>query len=373
METIQIHGPITRPEIIKRTGLSFSTVLRVTEKLLQSGIIIEAGLDASTGGRRSTLLKLNDEDKVVIGVDMGGTKIYSALISLSGNILSEVTEKVDKTSPQSSLQQMMNIITRLIEEAHAKNINPLGIGVGVPGATDSEEGRILVSPSLKWKDLPLKKKLRDKFDMPVIIENDVNMMALGEYGYGIGRKMRNMILIAFGTGVGSGIIIDGALYRGATFSAGEIGHMVPGRGFLNQNYEYSFGALEVVSSGTGIAQRGKEKSLNTADPASDDLTSEDVFELAKKGEPWAVELVDEVVDYIAIAVANAIVLLDPEAIIFSGGVFKSADMLLDPVKEKLKGLIPMQPKILLSKLGPKAAVMGAAHQVLIEVAGSQHK
>jgi glucokinase-like ROK family protein len=371
METIQAHGPITRPEILRRTGLSFSTVLRVTEKLIQSGLVIEAGLEASTGGRRSTRLKLNDEDKVVIGVDMGGTKIFSGLIGLSGNILTKLKVDVDKSSPQSSLDQLYEMISQLVLKTKELNVDLIGIGVGVPGITDTEMGKILLSPSLKWRELPLKSMLSERFQLPVVIENDVNMMALGEYGYGVGRKIRNMVLIAYGTGVGSGIIIDGSLYRGSTFSAGEIGHMVPGRNFLHKNYEYSFGALEVVSSGTGIAQRGSEYIEKTSQIHPEGLTTKDIFDYARKGESWALQMVDEVIDYITISVANTVVLLDPEAIIFSGGIFNSADLLLDPIKERLKGLIPMQPKILLSELGPQAAIMGAAHQVLSLVAGSQ--
>jgi len=371
METIQVHGPITQPEILRRTGLSFSTVLRVTEKLIQSELVVEAGLEASTGGRRSTLFKLNDKDKVVIGVDMGGTKIYGGLVGLPGNILIKIKVNVDKSSPQASLNQLYEMIDKLILKAKELNKNPIGIGVGVPGVTDSEEGKILVSPSLKWVDLPLKTLLNDRFHTTVIIENDVNMMALGEYGYGVGRKMRNMILIAFGTGVGSGIIIDGSLYKGSTYSAGEIGHMVPGRSFLHKNYEFSYGALEVVSSGAGIAQRANEYLKAESDLHPQKITSKEVFDYARRGESWALKLVDEVVDYMTISVANTIVLLDPEAIIFSGGVFNSADLLLEPIKERLKGLIPMHPKILLSELGPQAVIMGATHQVLLKIAGSQ--
>lgn len=368
LETIQTHGPIKRPEILKRTGLSFSTVLRVTEKLIQSGLVVEAGLDASTGGRRSTLLKLNDKDKVVIGVDMGGTKIFCGLIGLSGRIILKEKVNVDKTTPQTSLDQLLKKIDQFFAKAKERNLDPIGIGVGVPGITDSEEGRIIASPSLKWKDIPLKSMLYDRFHIPVVIENDVNMMALGEYGYGVARKMQNIILIAFGTGVGSGIIIDGSLYRGASYSAGEVGHMVPGSSFLHQNYVHSIGAMEVVTSGTGIAQLWKKHYPKESDLSQKELTAEEVFDFARKGEAWALKTVDEVVDYITICAANSIVLLDPEAVIFSGGIFSSADLLLEPIKKRLEGLIPMQPEILLSELGPQAAILGAAHQVLSKVA-----
>jgi glucokinase-like ROK family protein len=368
LETIQANGSITRPEIIRKTGLSFSTVLRSTEKLIQSGLIVESGLEASTGGRRSTLLKLNDDDKVVIGIDMGGTKILGGLISLSGNILTKIKVKVDVTSSQTSLDQLFEIIQQLIEESKQRNLRPIGIGVGVPGITDSEGGEIVYSPSLGWEKICLKEMLDERFHSPVVVENDVNLMALGEYGYGVGRGIQNLVLLAFGTGIGSGIIINGRLYRGSTFSAGEVGHMVPGQKFLSGKYEHTHGALEFMCSGTGIASQANAY-LHEYDKAGDSpVTAKDVFEAARKGEEWAVKIVSDVVDYITISVANTIVTIDPEEIIFSGGVFESADLLLEPIKKRLDGLIPMHPSIVLSDLGPQAAIMGAAHQVLIEVA-----
>jgi glucokinase-like ROK family protein len=367
LETIQANGSITRPEIIRKTGLSFSTVLRSTEKLIQSGLIVESGLEASTGGRRSTLLKLNDDDKVVIGIDMGGTKILGGLISLSGNILTKIKVEVDITSSQTSLDQLFEIIQQLIEESKQRNLRPIGIGVGVPGITDSKGGEIVYSPSLGWEKIHLKDMLDERFHLPVVVENDVNLMALGEYGYGVGRGVPNLVLLAFGTGIGSGIIIDGRLYRGSTFSAGEIGHMVPGQKFLSGKYEHTHGALEFMCSGTGIAKIANTY-LSEQNPAAAPITAKDVFNSARKGEEWAARIVSDVVDYITISVASTIVLLDPEEIIFSGGVFESADLLLEPIKTRLDGLIPMHPNIVLSDLGPQAAIMGAAHQVLIEVA-----
>ena len=372
LETIQANGSITRPEIIRRTGLSFSTVLRSTEKLIQSGLVVESGLEASTGGRRSTLLKLNDDDKVVIGIDMGGTKILGGLISLSGSILTKIKISVDITTPQTSLNQIFEIIEQLSSEANKRNLEPIGIGIGVPGITDTEEGIIVYSPSLSWESVSLKSTLKSKYSLPIVIENDVNLMALGEYGYGVGRGISNLVLMAFGTGIGSGIIIDGKLFRGSTFSAGEVGHMVPGQKFLSQSYEHTHGALEFMCSGTGIANQAKEYMQSTAaNTEGQKVTAEMVFDLARKGEDWASKIVSDVVDYITLSVANTIVLLDPEEIIFSGGVFSSADLLFNPIKERLKGLIPMHPKLVLSELGPQAAIMGAAHQVLIEVAKFQ--
>jgi predicted NBD/HSP70 family sugar kinase len=173
-----------------------------------------------------------------------------------------------------------------------------------------------------------------------------------------------MITVAIGTGIGAGIIIDGALYRGASEASGEIGNMLTGSEFLGRNY-LDFGALESVASGTGIADRARIslKNIRSAEEL-ENLTAEDVFEAAKQKQEWALIIIDETVDYLAVAIANLQVVFDPELIILGGGVSRSAEMLVDPILHRMEGAIPTLPKLVVSSLGLKAGVMGAITNVL---------
>jgi glucokinase len=173
-----------------------------------------------------------------------------------------------------------------------------------------------------------------------------------------------MILVAIGTGIGAGIILDGALYRGSHEASGEIGSMIPGREFLGQNYR-DFGALESVASGTGIAERARQ-AMKSHRAAADleGLLAEEVFEAARQGQKWASQIIDETVDYLAVAIANLSVSFDPEIIVLGGGVTRSADLLVEPILRRIQPAIPSSPKLVVSNLGRRAAVMGAVTNIL---------
>jgi len=239
-----------------------------------------------------------------------------------------------------------------------------GIGVGAPGITLHTPGIVTWASTLHWKDFPLKARLKQCYPYPITVDNDVNLAALGELWFGAGQNVQNMVMIAIGTGIGAGIIIDGALYRGANEASGEIGNMLPGTEFLGRNFE-NFGALESVASGSGIAERAKLALRGTSSPVElENLTSEDVFEAAKQRQEWACTIIKETVDYLAIAIANLTVAFDPELIVLGGGVSRSADLLVQPILQRMQGTIPTLPKLVVSNLGLKAGVMGAITNVL---------
>ena len=173
-----------------------------------------------------------------------------------------------------------------------------------------------------------------------------------------------MIVIAIGTGIGAGVIVNGALYRGSKESSGEIGNIIPGREFLGKNY-LDFGALESVASGTGIAERARMLLKENLSPTElKNLTSETVFDAARKNQPWAWEIINETVDYLAIAIVNMVAVFDPDLIVLGGGVSRSADLLIEPILRRLSGIIPNPPRLVVSRLGLQATVMGAITNVL---------
>jgi glucokinase len=364
LEIIRREGPISRTAISERLDVSLPTVMRIVEELVAEGFVRPHGTTEWSGGRRRPLLEFNSDGFVVLGVDMGGTKMYGALSDLGGNILDEVNISRHGTSGEDSFNYLTTLIDKLLASPKVEGRWVRGIGVGAPGITLHKDGIVTWAYTLHWDKFPLKAKLAERYDLPITVDNDVNLAALGELWFGAGQNVRDMVLVAIGTGIGAGVIIDGALYRGAQEASGEIGNMIPGPEFLGKNYQ-DFGALESVASGTGIAARARDL-LGSQRSQSEltDLTSEDVFDAGRKGESWAWTVINETVDYLAVAIANLVSFFDPELVVLGGGVSKSADMLIEPILARINGGIPNPPKLVVSDLGLQATVMGAITNVL---------
>ena len=359
---------LSRTQIARRLHMSFPTTMRIVDELIDMGMVRHVGAGRESRlGRPHTLLEFNGGAHAVIGMDLGGTKLLGALLDLSGNILTEISLPASPCNPEINFSLICELVERLLVVPLPADQRLMGIGVGAPGITLAEAGVVTWAPSLGWRDLPLKSLLTKRFGLPTFVENDVNLVALGELGFGAGRGKKNVVSIAIGTGIGSGVIIDGILYRGMHQAAGEIGYLLPGVEYLGRRFDV-FGALENLASGTGIAERAHSdldaRGLSNAYP---DITSEEVFHLARKGEAWAQDIVNLTVDYLALAIANITCILDPEVITLGGGVGRSADLLVEPILNRLQGVIPYQPNLVASPLDKRAALLGAVTLVLHEV------
>jgi len=364
LEIIRRESPIARSTIAERLDVSIPTVMRIVDKLMEEGFIRQHGSKEWSGGRKRPLLEFNPEGRLILGVDMGGTKMYGALSDLGGNILDEVNIARHGTSGEDSFNRLTTLIDTLLASPKLAGRPVDGIGVGAPGITLHKEGIVTWANTLHWQNFPLKQRLSELYPLPITVDNDVNLAAMGELWFGAGQNTQNMVMVAIGTGIGAGIIIDGALYRGASEASGEIGNMLPGTEFLGKNYQ-DFGALESVASGTGIAEQARMalKNKRTSEEL-ENLTAEDVFEAAKQRQQWAGRIIDETVDYLAIAIINLMAAFDPEVIILGGGVSRSAEMLVQPILYRMEGTIPTLPKLVVSSLGLRAGVMGAITNVL---------
>lgn len=364
LEIIRRESPISRTLIAERLEVSLPTVMRVIDELMKEGLVRPHGGKEWSGGRRRLLIEFNSEGQVVIGIDMGGTRMIGGIADLGGNLLDERELSRLGTSGESSYQRLVELIEQLLESPKIANRTVRGIAVGVPGVTLHKEGVVVWAPSLDWRNFPLKQKLTDQFHLPIAVDNDVNLAAMGELWFGVGQHAKNLVLITIGAGIGAGVVIDGALYRGSTEASGEIGYLLPGREFLGRRYE-SFGALEDLASGTGIVQRGKTALQGKMAPAQlENLQVEDVFAAGRRGEPWAMSIIDDAVDYLAITIASLNAYLDPDLIVLGGEVFRCFDGLVESITQKIQGTIPYQLHLAGSTLDRRAAVMGAITTVL---------
>lgn len=364
LEIIRQESPIARSTIASRLDVSLPTVMRIVDQLIDEGFVRLHGSSEWSGGRRRPLLEFNGDGFVVLGVDLGGTKIYGAISDLSGNIIEEMDAGRHGASGEDSYNHLVELIDTLLESPRLQGRKVRGIGVGAPGITLHNEGIVEWAYALNWHNFPLKDRLVERYSLPIIVDNDVNLAALGELWFGAGQNAQNMILLAIGSGIGAGIIINRALYRGSHEASGEVGHMIPGCEFLGKDY-LDFGALESVASGTGIARCAK--AYFDAHPElalHGKLLAGDVFKAARDNQAWAWNIVDEVVDYLAVAIANLTVVFDPDLIVLGGGVTRSADLLVEPVLTRLKNAIPTPPRIVVSGLGLRAAALGAVTNVL---------
>jgi glucokinase len=355
LEYIRLHSPTSRTAIAKELGVSMPTVKRIIDDLFEENLLVSAGRTEHGMGRRRHLFSYNKDACSVIGIDLGGTKFYGALANIGGEIVHEVSLRHHNTTGEKSLALVADMIDGLL--VHAQDSQPIrGIAVGAPGITRNQEGIVEWAPSLNWRDFPLKQCLEEQFHLPTFVDNDVNLAVLGEHWFGSGRDIQNMMLISIGTGVGAGLIIDGALYRGHSKASGEVGYIVPNIHALGQSYE-GFGALESIISGTGISERAARRQGELGGTLVP--SAEDVFNAARAGEPWAVEIVEETIDHLALGIANINTLLDLELIVLSGGVARQSDLLIDGIYERIDGVIPRIPRIKVSQLGRSATVMGA--------------
>jgi glucokinase len=364
LEIIRRKGPISRTTIAESLDVSLPTVMRIVNSLIEEGFVRLHGSTEWSGGRRRPLLEFNADSYVVLGVDMGGTKMYGAISNLGGDVVDEVNIARHGTSGEESFSCLTTLIDTLLASPKLAGRRVRGIGVGAPGITLHKEGIVKWAYTLGWENFPLRARLAERYSLPITVDNDVNLAALGELWFGAGQNAQNIVLVAIGTGIGAGIIIDGALYRGSHEASGEIGHMVPGPQFLGKDYQ-DFGALESVASGTGIAGRARYALQSQANGAAlDTLLAEEVFDAARQGQEWAWTIINESADYLAIAIANLAVSFDPELIVLGGGVSRSADMLVEPILRRITGVIPTLPRLVVSNLGLRGAVMGAITNVL---------
>jgi glucokinase-like ROK family protein len=368
LETLRQQGPRSRADLAKQLHLSPPTVSRIVSRLLEDGLVRETGARQSVGGgRRPRLLEFNHQASVIVGIDLRGTTGVGALADLGGEIIQkDSVAMVGSSSGDGNLARLMGLIEGLLDSAARRSLKVRGIGIGAPAVTLSGPGVVTWAPSLGWRDFPLKQWVEERVGLPTFVENDVNLMALGEHWRGAGRGAENFVCISIGTGIGAGIIINGSLYRGASEAAGEIGYMIPDLSFLGRRYE-EFGCLESMASALGMARHAAEairdgrasRITEIAAGSPGGITVQHIYQAAALNDELALEIIKGTVRYLGVAIANVAALLNPELVILGGDVPRDEALLLAPLQRLLDGTVPSPPRLVLSQLGDAAVLMGA--------------
>ena len=306
-----------------------------------------------------------------IGIDVGGTNVKIALVNEKGGIVySNSIPTRAEMGYEYTVNSMKEAIKELLKETNTSAKDVEGRGFGFPGQIDCKKGIVRLAPNIPgWVDVPIAEIMEKEFGIPTRVDNDVRCAALGELNFGAGKGCENLVCITVGTGIGSGLIINGKLVRGASNAAGEIGHIkldMTGGPLCGCGDR---GCLEAFASGPSIVAMAEEyikggKSTKYRELANPDITPYVVSVAAQQGDPVAKRIFTIIGEYIGVGLASVVNLLNPEKIIIGGGVAAAGDILMTPIKETLvKRAMPISGgavEVVPAQLGNTAGVIGAS-------------
>ena len=303
-------------------------------------------------------------------VDLGGTKILTAVAAADGVWLGEDLRPTEvELGPNGVVDRIIASLRAARAEAGAASTRIAALGVAAPGPIDFDQGLIIEAPNLPgWFSVPLARRLGEAIGCPAVLENDANAAALGEFVYGAGRGARHMLYLTVSTGIGGGLVLDGRLYRGATGSAGELGHiLVDEAGPLCGCG--ARGCLEALASGTAIGARGREAAARGASPAivrhaaGDEVTAEHVAAAAAESDPVAREIIAGAAHSLGLGLADFVNVFNPDLIVIGGGTANIGSMLLDPAIDVMRARAFRGPaehvRIAPAALGGRSVAAGA--------------
>lgn len=378
LNLIKDRGPLSRADISKITKLTRSTISSIVNYLIKKNLVKETGLSSSGVGRKGILLKLNPKAYYVVGVDLGTLNTIAVVVDLEGKIRERIEHPTNgKRSKNEVIQRLKAVIHEVITASNINIQKIAGIGLAVPGLVDSKKGIMLITPNFSWRDTPIGEILKKEFHTPIFIDNNNNAMALSEAEFGIARGIRNFICVNVGIGIGSGIVINGELYRGETECTGEIGHTTVDYNGPKCSCGNN-GCLEVMAAAPAIARRAVkaikegEKTLITelVNSDLDQISAAMVAEAANKGDKLARGIIEKTGEYLGTGIANVINLFNPQMVIIGGGVAQAGNLIFNPLKKTMKKRAFPVPakvvKIVASSLGRDCTVIGAATLVLRE-------
>lgn len=354
--------PRTRAELIQLTGLARSTVGARVDALLATGLLAPSGEAASTGGRPPARFAFNPDARVVIGADIGATHAIVALTNLNGRVIAERAEPLDVAlGPEPVLDWVARTGKSLLRSAGRRRADLAGVGIGLPGPVEHSTGRPALPPIMPgWDDYDVPGRVSAALGGPVLVDNDVNIMALGEHAT-IYPQVEHLVFVKVATGIGAGIISGGRLHRGAQGSAGDLGHVAAPHGGDVLCTCGNLGCLEAIASGPAIV-----KSLRAQGTEAGDTRG--LVALAKSGDLAAATAIRDAGREIGEVLATCVSLLNPSVIVVGGILAQAAESLLAGIREVVyRRSLPLATgnlQIVAARTGDHAGVIGAATMVI---------
>ena len=377
LDEIRIGRSRSRSELVARTGLGRAIVAQRVGELIERGLVTEDDVGPSTGGRPPRQLTFRADGGHILVADLGATSVDVAVTTLDGRILGHHDEPARiEAGPDHGLDRVDALFDALLRTTQGLPGRLWGVGIGVPGPVEFESGRPISPPIMPgWDGYPIRERFAGRYQAPVWVDNDVNVLALGEWRSGVAAGHANVVVVKIGTGIGAGIISDGHLHRGAQGSAGDVGHIQVTDDPSVVCRCGNIGCLEALAGGGAIgragqaaAEDGRSARLRTALDQRGTVTAEDVARAASFGDPVAVALLQTAGRRVGSMLASVVNFFNPSLIVIGGGVANSPDQLLAAIRETIhKRSLPLATRDLLirrSSLGGLAGVIGASAMVV---------
>ncbi|MUG69464.1 MULTISPECIES: ROK family transcriptional regulator [Paenibacillus] len=362
LDTIRREFPISRADISAKTGLNKATVSGLVSELIEAHFVTETGLGESSGGRKPMMLLFNQQAGYAIGVDLGVNYILAMITDLSGAIVKEKKIELADLEVEAVTDKLKRTIHGLIRKAPPSPYGIVGIGVGVPGLVD-DQGRVLSAPNLGWESVPLRDMLQAEFGLEVSIDNEANAGALGEKEFGAGRAVSNLLYISVGIGIGAGIILNDALYRGVSGFSGEVGHMMlaqdgPRCGCGNR------GCWETFASEKALLLQANK--LRLGDEPTPRLHA--LLAAAKQDVTGVRELFADTGHWLGIGIANLVNVFNPALIVIGNRMSLASEWIADSIHESLDtrslAFHRKHTSVAYSQLGMASSALGAASMAI---------
>jgi glucokinase len=322
LNLIRESGALSKAAIARQTGRSLSTVNRVIDELLTEELIKPASGQLERGsGRPGEVFEFTGRSHHVIGIDLGYPNLRGMIADLSGRIHKEVAVPAAIGDGNENYRRLLVLLDRLEHESNVEFSHISGIGLGVAGTVDHSNGIVLRSASMGWENFPLAKRLFKDTGLTLYLESDINLITLGEYGFGVGQGISNLVCVTLGTRVLCGIIINGEIFHGTNYNSGRIDEFIP-----TGDYH---GNLESLISSPSIIEAARKHLVTTDTLRAESLNdAKQVYQAANAGEAWAQEIISERIPALALTLSNISMLLDPEMIVFSGRMAEDSELLI---------------------------------------------
>ena len=371
LETVFWSSGISRSELSEQSGFSRSKANMATAALIERGMLDETGPQASSGGRRPETLLLSSEMGVLAAIDLGASSVDVALIAPDMTVLAHHAEPIEiAEGPGVVLSRVKDILRDLRKRCNIRAEKVIGIGIGVPGPVEFDSGLLVAPPIMPgWEGFSIREYLRDEYAAPVFIDNDVNVMAMGEL-WRLHRKLPNFLVIKIGTGIGCGIVCNRMIYRGTNGSAGDVGHIcVDPAG--ERCHCGNQGCVEIMAAGPAIARQGTEAAKAGKSPqlaqvlaANGVITPEDVGQASRGGDVAANAIIKLSGKLIGQMLATVVNFFNPSHIFIAGGISHIGPMFLASIRQSIyQRSLPLSTRhleILYAPLGNRAGVIGCA-------------
>ena len=356
LHAVRADGPVSRSDLARATGLSKPTVNAAVELLLEQGYVSEDG-EAASGrpGRRPRLLRFASGLGHVLGIDIGANKVLVLVADLAGEVLA--TER-RRSEPDALLELVEDAAAQALLAAGVTPESLKAVGVGTPGVVDPGSGRVTLAPQLPgWEGIELGARLEPSFACPVLVDNEVRLSLLAERWRGAAQEIDDAFFVQIGIGIGGGVLFGGEVYRGATGAAGEIGYLPL---FDEEEASDGLGPFEHAAGGSAFARLAQRAGLAAVD-------AETVFAAAAAGDAVANQVLETLLDRLARGIAAAIVVLNPATVIVGGGISRAGEQLRGPLEQRIRALVPVPPRVILSQLGDEAVALGGVRLALQQV------